>query len=349
MGDKEEDMNSRNDNDLVTKTHKSSGKITWEISVPLLNNRLIVGAIIKVFGFATMAVAILLSLVFATRGDWHLIPQTILWLMFLGGGLIVLSLVIMAVVFQNRCNFRFTISEDFIRFETIDKTVRAANRLAVAAGVVLGGHQTTGAGLIGKSQETQDIKWSGSFRAVYKPGARVVILRNRWRRLMIIYCTQENYKEVAEYISLCIERHGTDARGPQKSPLPRYLATTVMIILATTPVFLLTGPFEVPLWMPILLLCFALATEWLVGIFGYVVLGCILLVVSAVFLNAFSMRESFLHAGDRYYHWSVFSGDDWALLVVAGIGLILLGWFAVRVIRRRFTSVLDSDRHDMGE
>jgi hypothetical protein len=72
-------------------------------------------------------------------------------------------------------------------------------------------------------------------------------------------------------------------------------------------------------------------------------------VVGAVTLNALSLRESFLHTGEHYAHWSVFSGDDWALLVVAAVGLILLGWFAVRAIRGRFTSVLEADRSDMGE
>jgi hypothetical protein len=348
MGNKGDFMNVRNSSSPETKTNQGGNGITWEILVPLLNNRLIVGATIKVFGFAAIGVASLLSLVFATQGNWQLIPKTFLFLMLLGCGLIVLSLVIMAVVFQNRWRFRFTLSDDRIRFETIDKTLRAANRLAVKAGVLVGRPQAIGAGLIGQSTEIQEIKWSGSFRAVYKPGARVVILRNRWRRLMIIYCTPENYTKVAEYIRICIERYGTDARGSQRSPLPRYLATTAMVILAATPVFLLIEPFEVPLWMPMVLLCFTLATVWLISIFGYVVLASILLIVGAVVIDAFDMRESFLHAGVHYSHWSVFSGDEWALLVIAGVGLILLGWFAIRAVQGRFTSVLEADRSDMG-
>jgi len=341
-------MNIRNGNDPETKTNQGNDGITWEISVPLLNNRLIVGATIKVFGFAAIVVAGLISLVFATQNNWHLIPKTFLFMMLLGGGLIVLSLLIMAVVFQNRWRFRFTVSHDRIRFETIDKPLRASDRVAVTAGLLMGRPQAVGSGLIGQSQETQEIKWNGSFRAVYKPGARMVILRNRWRRLMIIYCTPENYTEVAEYIRICIERHGTDARGPQISPLPRYLATTAMVILAATPAFLLIEPFDVPLWMPMVLICFALATVWLIRVFGYVVLACILLIVGAVVLDAFNMRESFYYNGGLYPHWSVFSGDDWTLLVAAGVGLILIGWFAVRAVRGRFTSVLEADRSDMG-
>jgi hypothetical protein len=348
MGNKGDFMNTRNGNDPETNTNQESGGITWEISVPLLNNRLIVGATIKVFGFAAVGVAGLLSLVFATQGNWQLIPKMFMLLMLLGGGLIVLSLVIMAVVFQNRWRFRFTVSHDLIRFETIDKTLRASNRLAVTAGVLMGRPQAVGAGMIGQSRETQEIKWNGNFHAVYKPHARVIILRNRWRRLMIIYCTQENYTEVAEYIRICVELNGTETRGPRRSPLPRYLLTTAMVILATTPAFLLIEPFDVPLWMPMVLLCFALATVWLISIFGYVVLVSILLIVGAVVFDAFDMRESFLYAGIHYPHWSVFSGDDWALLVTAGVGLFLLGWFSFRAVQGRFTSVLETDRSDMG-
>lgn len=267
----------------------------------------------------------------------------------LGAGLIGLGLVVMVVVFGNRMRCRFTVSDNGIRFEAIDKTLRTTNRLAVIVGLLLGRPQAVGAGLIGQSQEIQNISWRGSFRAQYESDARVVTLSNRWRRLMIVYCTPENYAEVAQRIQVNLARYGTEQRLPAKSPLPRYLGYTAAVILASLPVFLLSEPFDVPLWMPLTLLCFALATVWLLSLLGYVVLGSIVLVVGAVLLNAFSTRQSYIHRGETYLHWSVFSGDDWALLVLAGVGLAVLAWIALRAVRGRINSVLGADMSNMGE
>lgn len=331
------------------KRASSAGRtLSWEISVPLLNNRLIVGATIKIFCFAAIGVSALASLVLAFQGDWHIIPRILLLMTATGTALIIVSLMLMALLFANRWRFRFTISEQGIRFETIDRTLCRANRLAVILGTLLGKPQAIGAGLIAQSQEVQEIKWSGKFRAVYRPASRVVILRNRWRNLMIIYCTPENYSDVAEIIRNNIARHGSESRLPAQSPLLRYLAFSAIVLLASLPVFLLADPFEIPLWMPLVLLCFALSTVWLLSVFGYVVLGCILLIVGDVVVNSFAERDSFFHAGETYSRWRLYSGDEWALLLLAAAGMVVLGIMAMRAIGGHMTSMLASDMSDMG-
>lgn len=327
--------------------NSGSHEIEWEISVPLLNNRLMVGALVKVLGLSVLLLGGLLSLIFASQNNWDLIPQMFLMMALVGAGLILLGLVVMGVIFGNRMRCRYSVSDEGIRFEAIDKTLRATNRLAVIVGLLLGRPQAVGAGLIGQSQEIQNMNWRGNFRAQYEPDAHVVTLRNGWRRLMIIYCTAENYAEVAARVQAYLVRYGTEERVPRKSPLPRYLGYSVAIILASVPVFWLHEPFDVPLWMPLILLCFALATVWLISLFGYVVLGSILLVIGALLLSAFSTRKSYLHRGETYPHWSVFSGDDWALLALACVGLAVLGWFALQAVRGRINSMFAADVSDM--
>ena len=323
--------------------------LTWEIDVPLLNNRLVVGAIVRAFGIAAFIMGALLTLVFAIQGDWDSIPQVWVAAVLVGAGLIVLGLMIMALAFRNRMRFRFTVDGEGVLFETVDRTARAANRAAVVAGVLAGSPQALGAGLIARSQESQRVEWRGSFLADYEPRRRTVVFRNRWRRLMIVYCTPENYADVAERVRAGMECSGSADRVPSTSPLPRYLAYTALVIVASIPVFMLGDAFNVPLLIPLLLLCFALATVWLVGLFGYVVLAGIALVVGAVVVDALSVHESFFRAGETYARWTVYSGDDWALLVIAGVGLALLAWFAIQALSGRIPSMLASDAADMGE
>ena len=326
-----------------------SGEVTWDISVPLLNNRLMIGALVKIFGFSVLVVAGLLSLVFASQGDWALIPQVWLGLSVIGAGLIGLGLFVMGVVLRNRMRCRFTVSDSGVRFETIDTTLRAANRAAVVVGVLLRRPQAVGAGLIAQSQEVQALSWRGSFRAHYAPNRHVVTFSNRWRSLMIVYCTPDNYADVAARIQACLALNGTEQRVPARSPLPRSLGYTALVVLASVPVFLLSEPFNLPLWLPLLLLCFSLAAVWLIGIFGYVVLLTIVMVMGAVLLDAFSTRTSFIHPGESYPRWSVISGDGWATLALSGIGLSVLAWMALQGVRGRINALLSEDMTDSGE
>ena len=122
--------------------------LTWEVAVPLWSNPLIVGATAKVFLFAAVGVAGMLSLVFLVQGEYDAIGP--LWLAFLavGAGLFVLGLLIMAVVFGNRLHCRFTVDHSGILFETIDRRARISNRLAFWLGLLLRKPQAVGAGLI---------------------------------------------------------------------------------------------------------------------------------------------------------------------------------------------------------
>ena len=89
--------------------HTDPSALSWEVAVPLWSNPLIVGATAKVFLFAVIGVAAMLSLIFLIQGETSAIGP--LWLAFaaVGAGLFVLALLIMAVVFGNRLHCRFTI------------------------------------------------------------------------------------------------------------------------------------------------------------------------------------------------------------------------------------------------
>lgn len=322
--------------------------LVWEIAIPLLSNRVMVGGMARVFAISGVIMSGLMAVLFGAQGDWALIVPISAGLLGLCVGLFVLSLLVMAVVFRNRMRFRFTIGHTGVRAETIDRTVRLANRLAVGAGVLAGSPQAVGAGLLSASRETEEARWSGRFRARYDDRARIVVLRNAWRAILYIYCTPENYAQVAERIRQEIEAHGTAERVPRRSPLGRHLGLSAVVVAACLPSFLLVDTLDVPLLIPLLLLCFALAMVWFIGLFGWVVLGVMVLEAGSVLVNGLDVRESFLRPGETYAHWTVFAGDTWALLVLAGASFVLLGGLSVRAIRGKMRSVLDADFVDMG-
>ena len=192
--------------------------------------------------------------------------------------------------------------------------------------------------------------WGGAFTAKNDPDRFVVTLKNRWRKLMVVHCTPQNYASVVSIIERELAAHGTSQRHVgKKSPLSGLLVLTVLTIVACVPAFLLSEEFNVSLLLPISLLCFCLTTVWLLPVFGYVNIGLIALHVGAVIVDAFSKHRSYFNSADIYQRWTVYDGDDWALLVLAGLGFAWLIYFSVGALRGRFKSAYAGDLDDMGE
>lgn len=326
----------------------STNGSTWEIDVGLLNNRAVVGGLFRAFAFTGLISSGLLGFVFAVQGEWDAILPVASVLWGICAGLFMFGLFSAALVLRNRIRFRYTVSADGILLETIDRTVKVVNRLAIGAGVLGGSPATAGTGLIATSGETQSMRWDGAFNARYDDRARVIALRNAWRTLLYVYCTPENYADVSRQVRTEMSAHATETRVPADSPVPRLLARTALVVVACLPSFALVEAFEVSLLIPIILLCFALAMVWLVSAFAWVVIGMLVVEGAAVLVSALSMRTSYFLPGTTYAYWTVFSGDDWALIAVTALSFAVMGWVSVRSLRGASPSMLESDHSDMG-
>lgn len=307
------------------------------------------GGVAKGFGVAGLMMSALLGFLFAMQGEWEAIGPMLLMAWGICLALYLVGIVSMALIFRNRMRFRYTLSADGVLMETVDTTVRVVNRLTLAAGALSGSPGATGTGLIAASNESQAITWDGSFKARFHDRARMIEMRNAWRAIFYVYCTPENYAEVSAAIRAEMTAHATESRVTGRSPVPGFLLRTVLVIFACVPSFLLVEAFDVSLLIPLILLCFSLAMVWLVGVFGWVVLVTMAVEAGVLAMNALSVRESFLDPGETYLRYTVFSGDDWALIVLTALSFLALGTMAVRSIRGRARSVLSSDYADMGE
>jgi hypothetical protein len=245
---------------------------------------------------------------------------------------------------------RYTLSASGLLLETTSRAAKVSNRAAIVVGVLSGKPGVAGSGLLAASQETQEVKWRGAFRAVYRPGSHMILLKGAWRTLMLVQCTPENYAEVAEKVAGYVKRRGAEKRvAAQASPLPGYLLRSVATVIACVPLFLLADEYHLDLFMPIFILCFALATVWLLPVLAWAVLGGLAAYAVEFAVAMLEERTSMFEPGQTYLRFEVLSGDDWAFLgVVVGAGVAWLVWLSVSALRGRVGSALSSDQTDMG-
>ncbi len=323
-----------------------SASLVWETDLPLFSPIMQAqwgGAML-----ATVVVMILIMApIFISQGEWDALLGITAMAAAAGAGLWLLGLLIMALLFRGRYRVRFTLNSKGILCETIDKVAKTANRLALVAGILARKPGVAGSGLIAMSRESEAIRWAGAFRAVYQPKRHVILLRNNWRTLMWVQCTPENYAEVAETVAQYMAQRRTTSRADGRSPLPRYLGHSLMVLLACTPLFPLSEEFHTSLFLPILILCFALAMVWLVPLFGYVVIGGLGTQIFLLIMDMLAVRESSYFPGEKYHGYEVISDSDISLLVLSGIGAALLLRLSWRFLKGRVFSALMADHMDM--
>ena len=110
--------------------------IAWDIDIPLVTNRYMLGTMLKVTVGAAALVGALVSLLMAVQGAWSRVGPLLVMFLFGGIGFFALSVLIMLLVFGNRFRAAFTVDANGVRFETRDRTAKIANRGALVLGAV---------------------------------------------------------------------------------------------------------------------------------------------------------------------------------------------------------------------
>jgi hypothetical protein len=303
---------------------------------------------LKVSLGSAAVVAVLVSLMLAVQGAWDAIPPVLALFAAGGLGFFVLSLLIMLLVFGNRFKARFVVDALGVRCETRDRVARAGNRAALAAGLLLGRPGAAGSGMLAVAQENQALRWGGAFRADVDEVHRTIALRNGWRTLMMVYGTPDNFDAVRARVAECMAAQHTAERAAARSPVGRYLRRTALVVLACMPWLLLARVYGFGLFLPLLLLCFAVSMVWFVRPLAWVVLAVSTLLAADVLLAALALRESSVFRGMHYRRYEVLSGDDLALTALAAAGLAYLCWQAVLTLKARVLPVLEADERDGG-
>ena len=318
-------------------------ELKWEINIPLLNNKILMRQVFLIFLITYIIISILMSIIFITQGDFKSV-QTILFIFLLVClGLYILTILIMFIVFGNRMNLRFTLNDKGVLYEMIDKRGKKLTNLSIFMGLLSKKPTTTGTGLIAKSMEKVFIDYRNVTKIEPRDNEKVILLKNEWRTLMAIYCNDENYDEVKEYIINRFEEKRKDLKGVVlKNPLPKYILLSLLTIIMSIPIFLLPYPFEIGSFIPILILFFTLASIWLTRLLFFVTIGGSIYVIIFVIAKLFEKTESIIF--DRTYFWyQLISSEDIFSLILLLISLAYFIGISIYSLKGKLPSMLERD------
>jgi hypothetical protein len=315
--------------------------LKWERDVPILTNWFVLSSIVKVFVLAALLMIGLVGFLFAIQGDWRLIGPLALFVAVIDGGVLIVGALAAALIYGNRIRYRFSVDDRAAMCERIDRRATVVGRLTILLGVVLGKPGAAGVGLISESTTQTSANWTSVVSVIEHRSARAIALRNAWRTTLVLFCTPENYDEVAARV-----RAARGARTPRRpaNPVPRLMLRTALVAVACIPLFKL--PAAIDLFAPFLVLCFALASVWLIPLLAWVVLGGLAFIIGAAVLAALAPYTSFItHETMRRY--DIFSDDDWVVVMLALLGAAYLIWLSLALLRGRIQSGLMGDLIDM--
>lgn len=324
--------------------------IAWEIDIPLITNPNMVGAWLKAMVATFVVVMVIMGAVFVGTGQAESLPMVAGIFALVTGGLAIVGLLIMLLVFGNRYRARFEITDTGISVITVDRRARALSRLAVLAGGMSGSAAAAGAGLVAVSGETAVLRWKSVSAARYLPRRQTIVLRNSWRDLMHVYCTTDNFEVVRARVAQVVAQAdaGPHTQG-RRSPLPAVLGQSALVVVASLPLFALDEVLDLDIFVPLLIMLFSLATLWLIPLFGWVVLPAALYVAVRVASNLLELREYTLVSTYRYRRYEVIDPGEWVILGLALAGLAYLAWLAWRALRGRQVPLLLRDHQDPGD
>jgi hypothetical protein len=326
--------------------NQATPPLVWETDLPLFGREMLRQWTLAMLATALLMI-LLLGTVFMAQREWHALPMLAAMLLGTAGGLWLLGLAIMAVLFRGRFHVRYTLDDQGILLENVEPIAKQANRVAIIVGALARKPGLIGAGLIGRSRESEAVRWNGAFTLLAKPDQRVISLRNRWRSLMLLQCTEANYAEVLARVELAMQRNQTAARVEPHSPLPFYLKHSALILLASVPLFMLAEEFHLSLLAPLLVLCFALAMLWLINLFGWVVYAGLLYLVVGTLMDLSRVRQSMFSPGETFTGFDVIGSDESGILSLSLLAAGYLLWLSWRALHGGFLALLVRDQGDM--
>lgn len=320
-------------------------RLEWRIDVPLLTQPLL----LLVYAKATVLVASIMGalltflvLVGDRRADsiadmWRLTGISTLAVVGLG-------LFATAVVLRNRLAMRYVIDERGVEQSMVDRRAAVASGTAVVLGALSGNAAATGAGLSARARSRTAISWSNLVTARYHPRHNAIALRNSWRTVILLFCTPQNYAEVATRVEQEIAARRASSGAP-RSPILGLLLRTVLTVVACLPFFVLPYPFRLDLFAPLFTLCFALAALWLVPHLVWAMIGGLGWMWFTIYLRATLERHSTLD-DTVFQSWQRMSLEDWSPIILCGIATAYLLWQASSSLRGRIPSALGDDEDE---
>jgi hypothetical protein len=345
--------------DLQPKAHQTGQELSWQVNVPLLNDQFIMYDLLKVWGFSTLFMFLIMAAIFIFERNWRGFISMLPLVGLTSLGILVLFLLVMLVFFGNRFPMGFMLGPQGAMVASLSQRGRWGNRLAVILGALAGKPGVAGAGLLGMARETVGVTWDEVRRLNIHPETRVISLMDSWHVVLRLYCTPQNYDQVL----MAVQKFA--ARGIQKgaAPRPRGLSPNLKLglksILALVAAFLITAlPLEVPPVFIWLLLAGGLGAIWFLAFDRF--FGIVSLLLAGVILVGFVSQglevqqrtnpeefRTFARSQGvqidevpdwiigKYRRYELFHAHKWIQTGIAALGLSFFVWVGVSALQPR--------------
>lgn len=175
--------------------------LTWTVEISLLNNRFILLNVIKAIGLTLLILLSVFGTLFYFQGGIAGLMTALIPCLMLGGFFLVVSVLTLGVVLRNRYPLEFILSDDGIYMHSKSSSAKKAHRLALILGILARSSSAAGAGALGISGESFFCAWRDIKKLDLYPNLRVIAAKQNAIQTMYVFCTTENYSQVAELIS----------------------------------------------------------------------------------------------------------------------------------------------------
>ncbi len=315
-------------------------EMTWNVKFSLITNPNVVKAWLKAMLWTYLLCIGFLVPMFAGTGEWDAIPPIMLIFLAVCGGIALLGLLVMLVILGNRSEAQFSLSPRGVVYRCMDRKIKTLSRIAVVSGGFFGSPRTAGAGLISMSREEVSLEWPMVANAVFDEKHHTIRLRNSYRDLLHLYCTKDNYDSAEGMVRHYMAAFPAAAPVQKTRPPLRGIGISLLVSAACLPLYALTQIMDLHLMAGLLITAFALATVWMVPLFGWVVLLGEGYVIGWIVVKLAETRTLKLVNTYRFKGYEVLDAGEWIVLLLALAGMAYLAWLSIRAIKGRLVPVL---------
>lgn len=327
---------------------KTKEAVEWDFNIPIFTSRFILQDLAKLFGIPLFVVFLIMVAIaipgIVKRGtlpSFQVSGEVIYAFSFLGI-IFLTTIIVSAIIFRKGYHAHFVVdSKGAMAGPTAlqYKTNTKINTLLIILGIFMRKPGAVGTGLISQSTQFVSVAWSEIFRVILYPEQRVIALYNSWRRVLVLYCTAENFDIVAKIAQEGVA-HTAEERQKHHAEIKKEVKRVVSwgIFLLVTALMvsvspLIEGIYIAPVWGLFTVSILAAITGGGVKrFFGF--LNLLIVTAIVVLMINSGMEEHRSSFGFSTYHklGGIASGVDIEQFIVSMLGIsgfIVFGWICI--------------------
>lgn len=170
--------------------------LEWQISIPVFKNSIILKQLSLVIGMPFGLIILFLVLT-----SWE--QQSTRYAVYVILALLALTALFVLIVYRGKYDVEYLLDQKGVRSRTQEKQAkrnRRINKLTVLAGMVSKNPSVAGAGMLAQTRQEEYLNWKKITKTKFKPKGRTVHVRGGVGEWIVIFCTQENYRYVEQFV-----------------------------------------------------------------------------------------------------------------------------------------------------